>query len=212
MHNIAAVLIRAAFLCVIEDKGPGLLACESCVVSVLGPCCAGSPPFCCSRERAEVGVLPTSGQRRCTAGEERGAGTVGRGSQEGGSEIGEVLTGALGLHARYVYTGKKSERSLYIAERAQTMHYLTRDEMLQRSCKDRRGVCAPSQERDLRYDVAQGYLRQKGGDQVSKGSVLHRATQAPRPMVLTAMVSTKVSVLTMLTKVLVTTVSTLRRW
>ena len=124
---------------------------------------------CCSQERAEVGVLPTSGQRRGTVGGERGAGTVGRGSQEQLIKSGEVLTGALGLHARYVCTGKRSERSPYIAERAQSMHYLTRDEMLQRSYEDRRGVCVPYQERDLRYNAAEGYLRQKEGDQVSKG-------------------------------------------
>ena len=58
---------------------------------------------------------------------------MGRGSGEGGSGIGEVLTGALGLHARYVYTGKWSARSPYIAKSAHSMHSLTRDEMLQRS-------------------------------------------------------------------------------
>ena len=89
-------------------------------------------------ERGRVGVPPTSGQRRGTVGKERGAGTVGRGSQEGESEIGDILTGALGLHTRYAYTGKRSERSLYIAERAQSMHNLTRDEMLQSSYEDRR--------------------------------------------------------------------------
>ena len=52
---------------------------------------------CCSQERARVGVLLTSGQRRGTIGEERsrGARTVGQGSLEGGSKIGGVLTGAL---------------------------------------------------------------------------------------------------------------------
>ena len=32
----------------------------------------------------------------------------------------------------------------------------------------------PYQERDIRYDVAHGYLRQEGVDQASKGGVLHR--------------------------------------
>ena len=85
-------------------------------------------------ERDRVGVPPTSGQKRGTVGKGRGAGTVGRGSQEGGSEIGDVPAGALGLHTRYVYTGRRSERPPYIAERAQSMGSLTRDEMLQRSC------------------------------------------------------------------------------
>ena len=90
------------------------------------------------------------------------------------------FAGVLGLHMRYVYTGKRSERSPYIAERAQSMHNLTRNEMLQRSYKDRRGVCVPYQERDLRYDVAHGYLRQEGGDQASKGGVLHRGPVGTR--------------------------------
>ena len=60
------------------------------------------------------------------------------------------------------------------------MHNLTRNEMLQRSYKDRRGVCVPYQERDIRYDVAHGYLRQEGGDQASKGGVLHRGPVGTR--------------------------------
>ena len=48
-----------------------------------------------------------------------------------------MLTDDLGLHARYVYTGNRSER--YIAERAQGMHSLMKEEMLQRSYKDQRG-------------------------------------------------------------------------
>ena len=60
------------------------------------------------------------------------------------------------------------------------MHNLARNEMLQRSYKDRRGVCVPYQERDLRYDVAHGYLRQEGGDQASKGGVLHRGPVGTR--------------------------------
>ena len=43
-----------------------------------------------------------------TVCEGRGVATEGRGSQEEASSIGKVLTGALGLHARYVYTGKRS--------------------------------------------------------------------------------------------------------
>ena len=104
---------------------------------------------------------------------------MGQGGQEGEGEIGGVLAGVRGLHMRYVYTGKRSERSPYIAERAQSMHNLTRNEMLQRSYKDRRGVCVPYQERDLRYDVAHGYLRQEGGDQASKGGVMHRGVVVP---------------------------------
>ena len=46
--------------------------------------------------------------------------------------------------------------------------------MLQRSYKDRRGVCVPYQEKDLRYDVTQGYLRKEGAGQVRKEGVLHR--------------------------------------
>ena len=80
------------------------------------------------RESRKVESCPqvTSGQRRSTIGKERGAGTVGQGGQEGGSEIGDVPAGVLGLHMRYVYTGKRSERSPYIAERAKSMHNLTR--------------------------------------------------------------------------------------
>ena len=54
------------------------------------------------------------------------------------------------------------------------MHDLTRDKVLQRSHKNRRGVCVPYQERDLQYVVTHGYLRQKGGEQVSEGGVVHR--------------------------------------
>ena len=72
---------------------------------------------------------------------------------------------------------KRAERSPYIAERAQGMHNLTRDEMLQRSHKDRRGVCVPYQEKDLRYDVTQGYLRKEGAGQVRTEGVLHRGSR-----------------------------------
>ena len=171
---------RNAELCTGCGKGGHLYCCDGCPRVWHAGCLHGKggvPPKsegqwygpCCSQERAGVGVLPTSSQRRGTRGKERGVGTVGQGGQEGGSEIGDVFAGVLGLHVRYVYTGKRSERSLYIAERAQSMHNLTRNEMLQRSYKDRRGVCVPYQERDLRYDVAHGCLRQEGGDQASKG-------------------------------------------
>ena len=129
---------------------------------------------CCSRERTEAGVLPTSSQKRGTAGEEGGAGPVGQGSREGGSELGEVLTGALEVQVRYAYTGKRSERSLYIAERAQSIHSLTRSGVLQMYYKDQNGACVPYQERNLRYDFAKGYLRQEGGSQVGKGGAMHR--------------------------------------
>ena len=82
--------------------------------------------------------------------------------------------GTAGQQVRYAYTGRRSERSPYIAERAQSMHGLTEGEMLQRSYKDRRGVCVPYQEKDLRYDVTQGYLRKEGAGQVRKEGVLHR--------------------------------------
>ena len=82
--------------------------------------------------------------------------------------------GTPGQQVRYVYTGRRSERSPYIAERAQSMHGLTEGEMLQRSYKDRRGVCVPYQEKDLRCDVTQGYLRKEGAGQVRKEGVLHR--------------------------------------
>ena len=66
------------------------------------------PGWVCSR--------PVAGGEVPSIGKERGAGTVGQGGQEGGSEIGDVPAGVLGLHMRYVYTGKRSERSPYIAE------------------------------------------------------------------------------------------------
>ena len=74
----------------------------------------------------------------------------------------------------YVHTGRRSERSLYIVERAQSMHGLTRGEMLQMYCRDQRGVCVPYQEKDLRYGITQGYLWKEGAGQVMKGGVLHR--------------------------------------
>ena len=120
------------------------------------------------------GVLPASGQSGGTAGEEGSEGLRSQGSQERGSEPGEGLMGTPGQQVRYVYTGRRSERSPYIAERAQSMHGLTEGEMLQRSYKDRRGVCVPYQEKDLRYDVTQGYLRKEGAGQVRKEGVLHR--------------------------------------
>ena len=40
--------------------------------------------------------------------------------------------------------------------------------------KDRRGACVPYQEKDLRYDITQGYLRKEGAGQVMKEGVLHR--------------------------------------
>ena len=117
---------------------------------------------------------PTSGQSSGTAGGEGRAGLRGQGSQERGSEPGKGLMGTPGQQVRYVYTGRRSERSPYIAERAQSMHGLTEGEMLQRSYKDRRGVCVPYQEKDLRYDITQGYLRKEGAGQVMKEGVLHR--------------------------------------
>jgi hypothetical protein len=81
--------------------------------------------------------------------------------------MGVVMVGAPGVPERYVYTGKKSARSPYIAERAQSMHGCTRGEMLQMYYKDRNGlgVCVLYQERDMQYDVAQGYLQKEGGSQ-----------------------------------------------
>ena len=49
------------------------------------------------------------------------------------------------------------------------MHGLTRGEMLQMYYKDRRGVCVRYQEKDLRCDITQGYLRKEGAGQVMKG-------------------------------------------
>ena len=46
--------------------------------------------------------------------------------------------------------------------------------MLRMYYKDRRRVCAPYQEKDLRYDITQGYLRKEGAGQVTKEGVLHR--------------------------------------
>ena len=40
--------------------------------------------------------------------------------------------------------------------------------------KDRRGVCVPYQEKDLQYDITQGYLRKQGAGRVIKEGVLHR--------------------------------------
>ena len=49
-----------------------------------------------------------------------------------------------------------------------------RGEMLQVHCRDRRGAYVPYQEKDLRCDITQGYLRKEGASQVMKGGVLHR--------------------------------------
>ena len=46
--------------------------------------------------------------------------------------------------------------------------------MLQMYYKDRRGVCVPYQEKDLRYDITQGYLQKEGAGQVRRDCVLHR--------------------------------------
>ena len=91
---------------------------------------------------------------------------------EGGSELGEVLTGTPGLQVRYVYTGRRPERSPYIAERAQSMHSLTRGEML------RSGVCVPYQERCPRGTILRRGTYSRG-DQVGKGGVLHRGLVGP---------------------------------
>ena len=40
--------------------------------------------------------------------------------------------------------------------------------------KDRRGICLPYQEKDLRYDTTQGYLQKEGAGQGMKEGVLHR--------------------------------------
>ena len=129
---------------------------------------------CCSEEQTGVRVLPASGQSRGTASGEGSEGLRSQGSQERGSEPGEVRIGTPGQQVRYVYTGRRSERSPYIAERAQSMHGLTRGEMLQMYYKDRRGVCVPYQEKDLQYDITQGYLRKQGAGRVIKEGVLHR--------------------------------------
>ena len=99
---------------------------------------------------------------------------MGQGSREREGEMGVVMVGAPGVQERYVYTGKKSARSPYIAERAQSMHGCTRGEMLQMYCKDRNGVCVLYQERDMQYDVAQGYLQKEGGSQMAKMGVPRR--------------------------------------
>ena len=99
---------------------------------------------------------------------------MGQGSREREGEMGVVMVGAPGVQERYVYTGKKSARSPYIAERAQSMHGCTRGEMLQRYYKDRNGVCVLYQERDMQYDVAQGYLQKEGGSQMTKMGVPRR--------------------------------------
>jgi hypothetical protein len=88
--------------------------------------------------------------------------------------MGVVKVGAPGVPERYVYTGKKSVRSLHIAERAQSMHGCTRGEMLQMYYKDRNGVCVLYQERDMQYDAAQGYLQKEGGSQMAKMGVPRR--------------------------------------
>ena len=161
-RTVPAAADRNAELCTGCGKGGHLYCCDGCPRVWHAGCLHGKggvPPKsegewygpCCSRERAGVGVLPTSGQRRGTTGKE---GEVRerwvRGGQEGGGEIGDVLSGVLGLHMRYVYTGKRSERSPYIAEREQSMRSRTRNEMLQGSYKDRRGICVPYQGRDPR--------------------------------------------------------------
>ena len=178
---------RNAELCTGCGKGGHLYCCDGCPRVWHAACLQGRgwvPPRsegqwygpCCSEEQNGVGVLPASasGQSGGTAGEEGSEGLRSQGSQERGSEPGEGLMGTPGQQVRYVYTGRRSERSPYIAERAQSMHGLTEGEMLQRSYKDRRGVCVPYQEKDLRYDVTQGYLRKEGAGQVRKEGVLHR--------------------------------------
>ena len=74
-----------------------------------------------------------------------------------------------------MYTGKRSAQSPYIAERAQSMHSLTRGEMLQMYYKDRNGVHVPYQERDMRYDAGtRGYLRKEGGGLGAQRGTLRR--------------------------------------
>ena len=53
-------------------------------------------------------------------------------------------------------TWQRSARSLYIAERALSMHGLTRGEMFQMYCKDRNGVRVFYQEREIWGDITQG--------------------------------------------------------
>ena len=57
-----------------------------------------------------------------------------------------------------MYWKKVCAITVYIAERAQSMHGCTRGEMLQMYYKDRNGVRVLYQERDMQYDVAQGYF------------------------------------------------------
>jgi hypothetical protein len=52
--------------------------------------------------------------------------------------------------------------------------------MLQMHYKDRRGVCVPYQEKDLRYDITQGYLQKEGAGQVRRDCVLHRGMVGAR--------------------------------
>ena len=100
---------------------------------------------------------------------------MGLGSQEGGSELGVALTGTAGLQEIYAFPGKRSAQSpVLVAERAQSMHDHTRGEMLRMYYKDRNGVRAPYQERDMQYDITQGYLRKEGGGLVAQRGVLRR--------------------------------------
>ena len=176
---------RNAELCTGCGKGGHLYCCDGCPRVWHAACLQERgrvPPRsegqwygpCCSEEQDRVGELPASGQSRGTAGGEGSEGLRSQGSQERGSEPGEVRIGTPGQQVRYVYTGRRSERSPYIAERAQSMHGLTRGEMLQMYYKDRRGVCVPYQEKDLQYDITQGYLRKQGAGRVIKEGVLHR--------------------------------------
>ena len=118
---------------------------------------------CCPEGRAGSSVPLANSRRKGPTGKEGGERLAGWGSQEGGSKLRVAQAGTSGLQEIYMYTGKRSARSVYIAERAQSMHGLTRGEMLQMYYKDRNGVRAPYQERDMRYDIAQGYLQKEGG-------------------------------------------------
>ena len=69
---------------------------------------------------------------------------------------------------RYEYTGKRSERSAYIAERAKLAHGLTQAEVLQLQYPGREGLMLRYKEEDLRYDMDHGYLRKRGA--ASKGA------------------------------------------
>ena len=118
-HLYTAVHVMAAPKC--GMKGAYMTSLEGWFTPKVGGARYGP---CCSGQKSEADLLPAGGRRRTKLldpqARREGMGQWAGGIERGNESKGVVRAGTFGVQERYVYTGKKSARSPYIAERAQS--------------------------------------------------------------------------------------------